>query len=86
MEQLKKKTDNQRKPDVKHLSDLRDALKAVVGNKPTTNSPRQGGASQQPTNSNSQPTTVKNLESSTKNLEPKSGPSPEELKKILDLS
>ncbi|MBI1974294.1 MAG: type IV secretion system DNA-binding domain-containing protein [Candidatus Zambryskibacteria bacterium] len=33
---LVKPPDNQRKPDPKHISDLRSALKAVVGNQPTT--------------------------------------------------
>jgi len=33
---LKEKNNNQRKPDPKRLSDLRDALKAVVGSQPTT--------------------------------------------------
>ncbi|MDO8471285.1 MAG: type IV secretion system DNA-binding domain-containing protein [bacterium] len=33
---LTKKADNQRKPDAKHISDLRDALRAVVGNQPLT--------------------------------------------------
>jgi hypothetical protein len=33
LESLEKKTDNQRKPDQKHVSALRDALKQVVGGK-----------------------------------------------------
>lgn len=32
--ELKKKNDNQRKPDVKNVSSLRDAVKAMVGNAP----------------------------------------------------
>ncbi|MDP3763200.1 MAG: type IV secretion system DNA-binding domain-containing protein [bacterium] len=54
LEHLKEKNNNQRKPDAKHVSDLRDALKTVVGNQPLTTNP-------------------------------KSEPSSEELKKILDV-
>ena len=67
---LNAKANNQRKPDAKHISDLRDALKAVVGNRPTTNNP--------------QPTTAKPIPSA-KPLEPNKEASPEELKKILDV-
>ncbi len=65
LEELKKKTDNQRQPDQKNVSALRDALKQVVGNKPATNNP--------------QPTAKPNPVSPPL----KSGPTPEELKKIL---
>jgi len=42
LESLRKKTDNQRKPDIKHVSDLRDALKTVMGNQlPTQPPPRK---------------------------------------------
>lgn len=70
LKEIIKSKDNQRKPDPKHVSDLRSALKAVVGDKPITH--------------NQQPTTIKSeskLEPITKNLEP----SIEELKKILDV-
>lgn len=70
LKNLNEKNNNQRRPDAKHVADLRDALKAVVGSQPTTNEPR-------PTNQAVQPP----LGGSTA----KSGPSPEELKKILDV-
>ncbi|MDP2641673.1 MAG: type IV secretion system DNA-binding domain-containing protein [bacterium] len=73
LEKLKEKTDNQRKPDARRVSDLRDALKSVIGDKPTT-PPRPTQAGQ----TNPQP----RLGGETA----KSGPSPEELKKILDVS
>ena len=62
LDSLKNKTDNQRKPDIKNVSALRDALKQVVGGK------------------NEQET---KLAPSTKPLEPRIGPTPEDLKKIL---
>lgn len=65
LEDLKKKQDNQRKPDEKNLKNLRDALKAVVGKDPIEE----------------KKTEVK--ESIKK--ENKTGPSPEELKKLLDV-
>lgn len=80
LENLKEKNNNQRKPDAKHVSDLRDALKAVISNKPTTN--------------NQQPTANPKLETRSRQPEArlndtvgqaKTGPSPEELKKILDV-
>ena len=37
LQTLKDKNNNQRKPDAKHLSDLRAALKTVIGNRPTPN-------------------------------------------------
>ncbi|MDZ4205807.1 MAG: type IV secretion system DNA-binding domain-containing protein [Patescibacteria group bacterium] len=80
LEHLKDKDNNQRKPDVKHISDLRDALRAVVGNRPTINPSTSLGAS------NPQPTTDSKLEPRSKQLEAKREPSPEELKKILDVS
>ena len=70
---LTKKADNQRKPDPKHVSDLRDALKAVVGNQPLTSPrPAQAGQANQQPIANSKP-------------EAKKEPSAEELKKILDV-
>ena len=68
LDNLKNSSNNQRKPDVKNVSALRDALKAVVGDKPTTND-------QRPTKKAVEPP----LGGSTAKL----GPSPEELKKIL---
>lgn len=59
LDNLKSKNDNQRKPDIKNVSALRDALRAVVGEVPAK----------------------------PKSPPPKSsGPSPDELKKILDAS
>ena len=81
LENLKNKTNNQRKPDEKNVSALRDALKAVVGNKPTANPPSPKAMEGQ---SNSQPTTIPKLVPSTKPLEPKTGPSAEELSKLLN--
>ncbi|MBI2065665.1 MAG: type IV secretion system DNA-binding domain-containing protein [Candidatus Zambryskibacteria bacterium] len=63
LESLKEKNNNQRKPDAKHIADLRDALKVVMGNPPIRKAvePPLGGSTA------------------------KSEPSPEELKKILDV-
>jgi len=66
LEGMKRKTDNQRKPDVKHLADLRDALKAVIGEPPVV--AKTGDVSI-------------SLAASPLKREP----SPEELKKILDV-
>lgn len=63
LDNLKNNNNNQRKPDVKNVSALRDALKAVVGD-------AQPKVESKPVPS----------------LSPQSGPSPEELKKILDVS
>ena len=65
---LNAKADNQRKPDAKHVSDLRDALKAIVKNQPPPRSDLKS-------------------DSQGQTLAPKrTEPSPEELKKILDVS
>ncbi|OHA91124.1 MAG: hypothetical protein A2758_01445 [Candidatus Zambryskibacteria bacterium RIFCSPHIGHO2_01_FULL_49_18] len=64
LDDLNKKTDNQRKPDVKNVSALRDALKQI-------------------TNTNSQRPTTKAVEPPLGGSTAKSGPTPEELKKIL---
>ncbi|MEX2013888.1 MAG: type IV secretory system conjugative DNA transfer family protein [Parcubacteria group bacterium] len=69
------KTDNQRKPDVRRVSDLRDALKAVVGNQPKTPIPPPVQAPVQP-QPKSQP---------QPQPQAKKEPSPEELKKILNV-
>ncbi|MEX0919235.1 MAG: type IV secretory system conjugative DNA transfer family protein [Parcubacteria group bacterium] len=60
LEKLKVQNNNQRKPDAKHVSDLRDALKAVTGGSKA-------------------PSGVENSKPKDK-----SGPSPDELKKIFD--
>ncbi len=67
LKNLNEKSNNQRKPDAKHVSDLRDALKAVVRDQPKGTTPT---ASPSP---RPQPQIKKE-------------PSPEELKKILDVS
>ncbi len=77
LETLKNKTNNQRPPDEKNVSALRDALKAVVGEKPTTNNSQ---LTTNPIKSTSEP----KLEASSKKLEANSGPSPEDLMKILN--
>jgi len=67
LEQLKDRNNNQRKPDAKHVADLRDALKAVVGNPPPRSDLKSDAQGQ--------------------TLAPKrTGPSAEELKKILDVT
>jgi hypothetical protein len=70
LENLKKKEDNQRKPDAKHLADLRSALKTVVGEKMDKKDEKK-----------TDNVPVKPLGGSTSKL----GPSSEELKKILDV-
>ncbi len=76
---LNAKVDNQRKPDAKHVSDLRDALKAVVG----------AGAPAKPENSHALPASSGLRRDSNLSASPSpkvtNGPSPEELKKILDV-
>ena len=86
LEQLKEKSNNQRKPDAQHVSALRDALKAVVGDVKTpekqANSralPASGGLRRDenlPVSPSPAPMP----------MSVKTGPSPEELKKILDVS
>ncbi|OHB05764.1 MAG: hypothetical protein A3B22_02070 [Candidatus Zambryskibacteria bacterium RIFCSPLOWO2_01_FULL_47_33] len=77
---LNAKTDNQRKPDAKHVSDLREALKAVVG----------AGAPAKPENSRALPASGGLRRDSNLSASPPpkvtNGPSSEELKKILDVS
>ncbi|OGM92031.1 MAG: hypothetical protein A3J09_02865 [Candidatus Zambryskibacteria bacterium RIFCSPLOWO2_02_FULL_51_21] len=70
LEELKKKADNQRKPDQKNVSALRDALKQVVGERKNDQAPM----------TNIQP----NSNPQTPKIETKqNGPTPEELRKIL---
>lgn len=75
LKNLVKPQDNQRKPDPKHVSDLRSALKTVIGEKQIT--PKE---SKFPTGQ----TNNKNPNLKTSNLQTSPGPSPEELKKILN--
>lgn len=69
LKKLGEEKDNQRKPDIQKVSALRDALKAVVGENKITNN---------------KPQITNNTQISNPKPEPKQGPSPEELKKILD--
>jgi len=71
LKKISEEKDNQRKPDVQRVSALRDALKAVVDENKITNN---------------QPQITNNTQIPNPKLEPKQGPSPEELKKILDVS
>ncbi len=70
LKNLNEQQNNQRKPAPKHVSDLRDALKAVVGENKITNN---------------KPQITNNTQISNPKPGPKQGPSPEELKKILDV-
>ncbi len=91
LESLKKKEDNQRKPDQKNVSALRDALKAVVGpEKPpqATQAPKAPEANQaSEAKSSPAPEAKKASEPSqaSEAKKPNSGPSPEELKKLLGI-
>ncbi|MEK7148075.1 MAG: hypothetical protein AAB758_02145, partial [Patescibacteria group bacterium] len=78
LEELKKKSNNQRKPDEKNVSALRDALKSVMGEMPTTQKEQKNSIASPslrglPHESNSP------IPSSSKTT----GPNPEELKKML---
>ncbi len=74
LESLKKKQDNQRKPDQKNVSALRDALKAVVGDQPKADNVQAPMTNVQ---SNPKP------QAPSAKPQAQSGPSPEELKKLL---
>ena len=71
LKKINEEKNNQRKPDAKHVSALRDALKAVVGDKKMTND--------QTPMTNVKPVAPPVPKTTT-------GPSAEELKKILDVS
>jgi energy-coupling factor transporter ATP-binding protein EcfA2 len=72
LEELKRKANNQRKPDVKNVSALRDALKTVMGS---------AARIEKPVNVERKPEPL----APPKNEQPKAnGPSPEELNKILN--
>ncbi|OGJ00083.1 hypothetical protein A3I90_00560 [Candidatus Nomurabacteria bacterium RIFCSPLOWO2_02_FULL_41_9] len=76
LKDLKEKNNNQRKPDVRHIADLRDALKAVVGT-----SAEQKNSSSLPTSGGLR----RDKDFSVPPSQTKREPSPEELKKILDV-
>ncbi|MDO8728912.1 MAG: type IV secretion system DNA-binding domain-containing protein [bacterium] len=74
LKKINEEQNNQRKPDVKRVSDLRDALNAVVGNQSKIQTPLpQMQSKPQPT-----------LKATAVDAEIRKGPSQEELKKILD--
>ncbi len=77
LESLKGKTNNQRKPDDKHVSALRDALKAVVGEIPNPTPPAKG--EKEGVKLTQTPPTPPLSRGGNQ------GPTPEELKKILDV-
>ncbi len=77
LKNINEKNNNQRKPDAKHVSDLRDALKAVVGTQVAT--PAKG---EMPKTEGVKNPTQPSPSQGRNNL----GPTPEELKKILDVS
>ena len=80
LEQLKEKN-NQRKPDAKHVSDLRNALEFVVGK----HQPKISRHIEQDHIDKTKQTTDKKDDNKTSKLETSQGPSHEELKKILDV-
>ena len=68
LEKLKVQNNNQRKPDIKNVSALRDALKAVTAGQPKVEKPESK---------------LEASKSEASKAETKSGPTPEELRKIL---
>lgn len=72
LDELKKKSDNQRVPTQKNMADLRQALTAVVGE--NTKQETKKTERHEP-----------KLQAESSKLQTNSGPSPEELKKILDV-
>lgn len=79
LKKKEKKKDNQREPSKKNMSDLKAALAAVTGGAGKT----QDNKRQDTNNIQKSKTEPHKLAPSSKNLEANSGPSPEELKKIL---
>src|SRR3989344_1047672 len=65
LDSLKERGNNQRKPDIKNISDLREALSKITSSKPQA---------------------PNNIPTPTPKPQIKQGPTPEELKKILDVS
>jgi hypothetical protein len=87
LNEIKKKEDNQRKPDAKKVNDLKDALKSVIGPQASkliekaAPSPRPSASNQEasrPAGYNATPSPAPKPSSQV------NGPTPEELKKILD--
>ena len=76
LNELKNKTNNQRKPDPKRISDLKAALQAVTGGQKTTPQVEKTDS----------PKEERKVEKSTKDPKDNSGPNPDELKKILELT
>ncbi len=83
---LKKENDNQRKPDAKKVSDLKAALNAVVGNKEMSKDASPKPKSATPTPKKPSASASTSAESKSTPAAGPNGPSPEELKKILDAS
>lgn len=77
LESLKNKANNQRKPDEKHISALRDALKAVVGDQPTAHTTPE-------VKSPPIPAKVEQKPQEDRPKQRENGPTPEELRKILN--
>ncbi|MFZ2484901.1 MAG: TraM recognition domain-containing protein, partial [Minisyncoccia bacterium] len=81
LKNLNEHNNNQRKPDAKHVSDLRDALKAVTAGSGIP--PKAVMGSEKITNP--KPQITNNTQIPNPRPEIKHGPSPEELKKILNV-
>lgn len=77
LHEIKRKEDNQRMPTQKNMADLRSALKAVVGEDKTARKQKNPPASPSPAG-------LRRDSDSTAPFSAKSGPSPEELKQILN--
>ncbi|MEK7227321.1 MAG: type IV secretory system conjugative DNA transfer family protein [Patescibacteria group bacterium] len=78
LDNLKDKNDNQRKPDVKNVSALRDALKSVIGSPPAKGVEKVSHSFSEAEGfkDHTQPSPLQGRAN---------GPTPEELKKILDV-
>jgi hypothetical protein len=88
LEGLKKKQDNQRKPDEKHVSALAAALKAVVGEAPKTQTQapaEKPNPVSSPSLRTSSPRNEDLASPPSPKPEAKKEPSPEELKKLLGI-
>ena len=88
LKKLSEEKDNQRKPDIQRVSALRDALKAVVGDTKRTESsaprlPGPGGQDGREGNLPAGKAGSRPIQSASPSKQ--TGPTPEELKKILDV-
>ncbi len=85
LDAIKNKENNQRKPDVKNVNALRDALKAVVGE--PKSDPQTAHSTPQKVEMKSAPQNAKvepQQQAEEKPVASMTGPSPEDLKKILN--